>query len=111
MERQRIRHEDQLEGLGGGIPDFFSDTVSSSAGAVTVCHGPYAEQLPVVGETVGRVRALFGDRFDLDPESQAVIDGRPVGDEVRIEAGQSLVFVRRAGEKGTLHLMLQYNSV
>jgi len=106
MERQRIRHEDEQEWLGGGSSGFFSGATAASDAVVTVCHGPYAEQLPVAGETVSRVRSLYADRFDLDPQSQAVIDGRPVEDDVRIEAGQSLVFVRRAGEKGTAHVWL-----
>lgn len=97
MEGQRTRNEQQSEWSPGfGV---FSD-LAAGAGTVTVSHGPYAEQLPVAGETIRRVRALYADRFDLDPESQAVIDGVPVSDDVRIEAGQSLAFVRRAGEKG-----------
>ena len=68
-----------------------------------VSHGPYAERLPVVGETVQRVRELYADRFDLVPASQAVIDGVAVSDDTVIEAGQTLVFVRRAGEKGQFH--------
>ena len=100
MERQRIQ-SDEIEGFGGGgLPDIFSDSSPANTGIVTVCHGPYAEQLPVVGETIRRVRELYSDRFDLDPESQAVIDGQLVDDDAIIEAGQSLVFVRRAGEKG-----------
>jgi hypothetical protein len=109
MERQRTRHEEELEGADGGLPDVFGDAHSPVAETVTVYHGPYAEELPVVGQTVGRIRALFGDRFDLDPESQAVIDGRAVEDDYRIEAGQSLVFVRRAGEKGICSGAVRYH--
>jgi hypothetical protein len=49
---------------------------------------------------------MFADRFDLDPLSQAVIDGREVDDDTIVEAGQLLMFVKRAGEKGVLYSML-----
>jgi hypothetical protein len=50
--------------------------------------------------SVGEIRRRFRDRFDLDPHSQAVLDGHDVGDDVVVRAGQALMFVRRAGEKG-----------
>jgi hypothetical protein len=67
---------------------------------VTVSSGPYVEQLPVGNLPVGEIRRRFRDRFDLDPHSQAVLDGHEVGDEVVVQPGQALMFVRRAGEKG-----------
>ena len=99
MEKQKIRHEEEIESNGGGYPDIFSDGSNVSPG-VFISYGIYSERLPVVGESIGRVRELYADRFDLDPESQAVIDGQPVNEDAIIEEGQSVVFVRRAGEKG-----------
>jgi hypothetical protein len=49
---------------------------------------------------VGEIRRRFRDRFDLDPNSQAVLDGNDVGDDVVVRPGQALMFARRAGEKG-----------
>ena len=69
--------------------------------SVTVSSGPYAEHLPVGNLSVGEIRRRFGDRFDLDPQSQAVLDGNDVSDDVVVRPGQSLTFVRRAGEKGS----------
>jgi len=82
-------------GLGG----FFDDDGEGGLN-VTVSSGPYVENLPVGNMTVGEVRRRFADRFDIDPQSQAVVDGVEVGDEVLIRAGQALMFTRRAGEKG-----------
>jgi hypothetical protein len=67
---------------------------------VTVSCGPYAERLPVADNTVGYIRNRFGDRFDIDPNAQALLDGRSVGDDVVVRPGQALMFIRRAGEKG-----------
>ena len=104
MEEQRRRQRQDFGGEEMSV-GFFSD-IGSSTETVNVVHGPYAEQLPVAGETVGRIRTMFADRFDLDPLSQAIIDGREVDDDTIVEAGQLLMFVKRAGEKGVLYSML-----
>jgi hypothetical protein len=65
-----------------------------------VCHGPYSEELPVADMSIQAIRDRFGDRFDIDPESQAIIDGREVEETTLVRPGQLLTFVRKAGEKG-----------
>jgi hypothetical protein len=50
---------------------------------------------------VGEIRRLLRDRLDVDPRSDAVLDGNDVSDEVVVGPGQTLRFVRRSGEKGT----------
>ena len=104
MEQQKRRQRQGFDGEEMSV-GFFPD-IGSGTETVSVAHGPYAEQLPVAGETVGRIRTMFADRFDLDPLSQAVIDGREVDDDTIVEAGQLLMFVKRAGEKGVLYSML-----
>lgn len=69
-------------------------------GMVTVSSGPYSESLPVADSTVGEIRARLRDRFDLPPNSQAMLDGNEVGDDVIVRASQALTFVRQSGEKG-----------
>lgn len=97
-ERIRRRPE-RHSSLGPSGPDDF--LAADSPGLVTVSCGPYAERLPVGQMTAGEVRARYRDRFDIDPHSQAVIDGREVDDSVKVVAGQILTFVRKSGEKGT----------
>ena len=99
-EKQRSRR--QRESAGGG-PALWGDPGPSGSGdtqLVTVSHGPFAEELPVAEMTVGEVRARFRDRFDIDPEAQAFVDGQPASEETRLGSGEVLVFTRRAGEKG-----------
>lgn len=98
MNETNPLHSEQLAGAGGGLGGFFDGP--DNGDLVTVASGPYAEQLPVANMTVGEVRVRFRDRFDIDPRSQAVLAGRDVGDDTRIQPGQVLMFVRRAGEKG-----------
>ena len=92
MERQR---QSRVATGGPGGPASGVDI-----SPVTVCHGPYSEQLPVAGMTVGEVRVRYSDRFDLDPLSQAIVDGQEAGEDTVLGSGQMLSFIRRAGEKG-----------
>jgi hypothetical protein len=94
-----IRSSRERYGGSAAIGTIF-DEPEPQPRAVTVSYGPYRERLPVAGMTVREVRARFHDRFDLDPRSQAVVDGREVSDETVVRAGQTLMFTHRAGEKG-----------
>jgi hypothetical protein len=52
--------------------------------------------------SVEAVRHRFADRLDIDPSATAVLDGNAVDDEqTTVHTGQTLIFVRWAGEKGT----------
>ncbi|HOX57300.1 MAG TPA: hypothetical protein P5205_11695 [Candidatus Paceibacterota bacterium] len=96
---ERIRPHAERGGAPGGGAGLFDDNQPSTQ-LVSVSSGPYLEQLPVGNMSVGEVRRRFADRFDIDPNAQAVLDGQPVDDQTRIGAGQALMFTRRAGEKG-----------
>ena len=89
-----LREQTRSNGLG--------DPLAPNHAMATVAAGPYSEQLPVANYTVGQIRARLGPRFDIDPQSQAVLDGRDVGDEEIVRAGQLLLFAHRVGEKGAL---------
>ena len=70
---------------------------------VQVSTGLYTERLPVAGMTIESIRQTFGDRLDIDPNAQPVLDGVAAPDEsTRVELGQNLAFVRHAGEKGLI---------
>ena len=98
---QRIRprrHADTTFGSGNQHHIFVDP--DDSEGTVMVSHGPYMERLPVGNMTVREIRTRFGDRLDIDPRSQAVVDGQEVGESTLVATGQALTFVRKAGEKG-----------
>jgi hypothetical protein len=96
---ERNRPIVELGGAPGGGAGLF-DEQDGAGGLATVSSGPYLEELPVGNMSVGEIRRRFRDRFDIDPQAQAVLDGNLVDDETRVGAGQSLMFTRRAGEKG-----------
>jgi len=101
---ERNRPQEQSLG-GGGIGSLFDDDEEQSADLVTVSSGPYVEHLPVTNMSVGEIRTRFSDRFDIDPRSVAVLDGHDVNDDVIVRAGQALMFMHRAGEKGQERLL------
>jgi hypothetical protein len=86
-------------GPSGGASSLFDEAPDCQL-PVTVSSGPYIEQLPVGNMQISEVRRRFAARFDLDPHSQAVVDGHDVGDDTIVRPGQALMFTRRAGEKG-----------
>ena len=83
--------------------DQFGELGADSAGGdlVLVAHGPYAEALPVAGMSTAQVRRRFENLLDIHPQGIAVLDGVPVDDETLVQAGQTLIFMRRAGEMGS----------
>lgn len=93
------RHSREIPAAAGGLGSLFAET-NEPAGLVTVAVGPYVERLPLGNSTVAEVRNRFCQRFDIDPRSQAVVDGHEVGDETVLRTGQTLMFVHKAGEKG-----------
>jgi hypothetical protein len=94
QHRQRTRQG----GIGPGSGLF--DDPGAAPGTATVTHGPYAEVLPIAEMTVSQVRSRFRDRLDIHPEARAMLDGNPVDDTTTVRAGQTLMFIRQAGEKG-----------
>ena len=96
---ERIRPHAERGGAPGSGAGLFDDNQPSNQ-LVSVSSGPYLEQLPVGNMTIGEVRRRFADRFDIDPNAQAVLDGQPVDDQTSVRPGQALMFTRRAGEKG-----------
>jgi hypothetical protein len=100
---EQIRPHTERTGAPGGNAGLF-DSDDTFKQLVTVSSGPYLEQLPVGNSTVGEIRRRFADRFDIDPQAQAVLDGNVANDGTIVRAGQALMFTRRAGEKGRLSI-------
>jgi hypothetical protein len=98
IELTRPTDRERLHSAGG--PGSLFDQTHEPAGLVTVAVGPYVERLPLGNSTVAQIRARFGPRFDIDPRTQAVLDGREVGDDTVVRTGQVLMFVHKSGEKG-----------
>jgi hypothetical protein len=99
MEKQKTKQRVAATGPGN---DLFGELGGDpeTADLATVIHGTYVEALPVAEMSVAQVRQRFSDLLDIHPEATAVLDGAPADENATVQAGQSLMFVRRAGEKG-----------
>ncbi len=99
METQRTRT--RFVDIGSG-DDLFGALGGTAVGTelARVVHGTYNEALPVAEMSIAQVRRRFGDLLDIHPEATGMLDGVSVDDDVIVQAGQVLLFVRPAGEKG-----------
>ena len=99
MPREQLRHNDFSTG-----PDPFSDSTSATAvageGHVDVICGIYAHNLPLGGMRVRDARDELIERMNIDPDAVAVVDGNLVDEDTVLAEGQTLTFVKHAGEKG-----------
>lgn len=98
MEKEKKPHESESGG-GGGLGSPFDE---KPPGGVTVSVGPYVENLPIAGRSVGEVRKRFKTRMDIDDRSQAIADGTEVGADYVLKEGQTLIFIHKSGEKGAV---------
>lgn len=92
----------KLKPAGNGGDDIFNVEPEPEPKNVSVSSGPYLEELPVAGRSVGEIRRKFKDRFDIDDASQAIINGQDADEDQVLKAGEALMFVRHAGEKGSV---------
>ena len=96
---ERTRPTSENRAGSSGLGSIF-DSEDQDHPLVTVSSGFHHERLPVGNTTVRAIRARFHDRFDIDPNSRAIIDGNEVGDDTVVRAGQALMFTNPVGEKG-----------
>jgi len=101
MPREQLRHNDFSTG-----PDPFSggqsDATAVGEGQVDVICGVYAHNLPLGGMRVRDARDELSERMNIDPEAVAVLDGNEVDEDTVLAEGQTLTFVKHAGEKGRM---------
>ena len=104
--KEKRRETEKKPGDSGGGSIFDSAPPLPENKNVSVASGPYAEELPIAGMSVGEVRRRFKDRFDIDEKSQGIVNGKSADEDVILKAGESLMFVRHAGEKGGQQVIL-----
>jgi hypothetical protein len=106
IEKVKTPKKEKKAGAGGGsIFDAVPEAAVENKN-VSISSGPYAEDLPVAGMTVGGIRTKFADRFDIAAKSQAVLNGNQVDDNTVLKAGEQLMFIQHAGEKGASSISL-----
>lgn len=70
--------------------------------SVTVMSGATTREFEVAHQSVGDVRKLLQETFNIGREAVAIVNGREVSEEQVLNSKDRLEFVRRAGSKGAL---------
>lgn len=68
---------------------------------VRVIYGVHAIEAGVAGRSVGDVRATLQEALSISSQAVALVNGRQATEAHLLQAGETLEFVRVAGEKGT----------
>ncbi len=76
------------------------DGIESGGGMVQVIWGPLMDDLDVAGMSVDEVVTLLRDPYHLAPGAIATVNGVEADPSTRLNRGDTLEFVRAAGEKG-----------
>lgn len=77
-----------------------NDGTESGGGMVQVVWGSLMDDLDVAGMSVDEVVTLLRDPYHLAPGAIATVNGVEADPSTRLNRGDTLEFVRAAGEKG-----------
>jgi hypothetical protein len=83
---------------GSGAQD---NGAESGGGRVQVIWGPLLDELDVGGMSVGEVATLLRDPYHLAPGAVATVNGVEADSNTPLTHGDTLEFIRAAGEKGS----------
>jgi hypothetical protein len=78
----------------------FLDVNDTYKTLISVSCGAASSNYPVVGKTVGYVKATYREILNIEIDSKAVTNGNEVSDSYILKSGDTLEFVRQAGVKG-----------
>lgn len=67
---------------------------------VSVSCGASSSNYPVVGKTVGYVKAIYKEILNISEDSNGIVNGDDSSDSYVLRSGDILEFVRKAGSKG-----------
>ena len=69
--------------------------------SISIKHGVNTLNLDgLSGQTVGQIRERVTDVLTMGSNEEARLNGNPVSDDTTVSDGQTLEFVKVAGEKG-----------
>ena len=67
---------------------------------ISVSCGAASSNYPVVGRSVGFVKATYREILNVETDNKGVVNGDEVADSYILKSGDRLEFVRKAGVKG-----------
>lgn len=103
MSQERMENRTKTVFSGLATAPKIEQTVKAAktvSDKVRVLHGANDKYFPIVGKTVGDARKGLRSTFNLPGDAIAEVDGKQVGDDFILGAGQSLEFSKIAGQKG-----------
>ena len=84
-----------IGGLGTG-----DDNDVELSGTVQVTWGALVDDLEIAGMTVGEVQTMLEGAYNIAPGVGVIVNGTEADADTVLATGDSLEFVRAAGEKG-----------
>jgi len=67
---------------------------------ITVSCGAASGNYPLVGRTVGFVKATYREIFNIEDDANGVVNGSEKADSYILKSGDNVEFIRKAGTKG-----------
>ena len=98
-QQHRVR---PFAGLRDNRPSFggAGSDAGDDSGNVQIIWGATMDEFEVAGLTVAEAREQLAGPFHIPPGVAVNLNGEQVGGDARLRAGDTLEFVRSAGEKG-----------
>jgi molybdopterin converting factor small subunit len=78
----------------------FLDGKDKYQSLITVSCGAASGNYPLVGRTVGFVKATYREILNIDDNANGVVNGKEQVDSYILKSGDSIEFIRKAGTKG-----------
>ena len=98
---EEVRPNTNAEGLAHITASIYSQNKSGTfASIVSVSCGAASGNYPVVGKTVGYVKATYKEILNIESDAGAIVNGKNVEDSYVLMSTDVLEFVRKAGQKG-----------
>jgi len=91
-------NEEKVPYINAQVHSFLQNNEYKSL--ISVSCGAASSNYPVVGKTVGFVKATYREILNIDTESMSVVNGENTPDSYTLKSGDVLEFVRTAGTKG-----------
>jgi hypothetical protein len=103
MTQQTKRSTQDPQVHPGAPPAFALPAAAASAPrAVRLIAGADVQDMDLAGHSVAEARAVAQAVFGIHPAAAALVDGRAVGEDHRLEAGQQIEFTKYSGQKGAV---------
>lgn len=96
--RKQRKQQDQPEAVWPAEPASAAEQPTSSS--VQVISGASVQSLDLAGLPITQAREVLRAILRIEPNAPVLVNGRQVGADYRLNAGDTLEFVHHAGEKG-----------